>query len=87
MKEFKRVMKEYEIAKVICDRLEREYEANPMDVEKENEFDKAYEYEFKLFRQAVELLKNLIKCDDDTAKKMLITKSNEIYKLVERAEV
>lgn len=81
---FKMAMAEMEKYEALANEAAVEMLADPLNTTKEHIFDVYYTKEFNNWQRAVELLKMLIRCDDNTAKAMIATKRNEINSLLAR---
>lgn len=66
----------------LADKADKAYEADPMNEALEHEADVYYTKEIKALTQATNLIKVMAKTDTSTARKMVITKTDEIIGLV-----
>lgn len=85
MREYlKEQLKKLEQYEKRADKAEREYEADPMNEEKEHLFDKCYEKEYNQYILLAEAIVNFTdnKIDFNTAKKMIQTKRSELFSLL-----
>lgn len=80
----KELFKNYEEAKAETNRIEAEEERNGANADTEAAWDKAYEVEHKAWTELKEEIKKLINVDDDTAKRMIATRYDDIKALLER---
>lgn len=66
----------------LADEAEARMIANPADAKAEYEFDVYYSKQYNNWSEAIQILKILTKCDDNTAKRMIATKKDDIEKLL-----
>lgn len=84
IKALEEALKTYKQKSETADLAEKAYEENYESLAIEIAFDIAYTEEQKALTEAMDILKKLIPVDTKTARKMIITKGEEIIDLVGR---
>lgn len=84
MNELKTRLEELTRLEEIANKAEAEYAEDPMSEEKEKAFDDAYNAEYTVFMETVELIVKMTggRVDIKTAREMVRTRRNEILNLV-----
>lgn len=80
----KELFKNYEEAKEATGRIEAQEEANGANADTEAAWNEAYTKEFKAWTELKAEIKKLIGVDDNTAKKMIATRYDDIKALINR---